>query len=155
VKAEEQLAGANERAALAEQHAAEANKTAESFRRDIAMANERAAEANRTAEGERLARLKIEERLADRTLTDAQVVAIANKLKPFAGQEVGFTVYWDLKEPMAIANRILAALNRAGWKYIQPLAATLNGEGIAAEFRTENDPSHPSNKISITIGTKP
>ena len=83
------------------------------------QANKRAAEATRIAEGERSARKKIEERLADRSLTDAQLTAIADKVKPFSGQEFLITTYWDLKEPLSIANRIYAALNRAGWKYIK------------------------------------
>jgi hypothetical protein len=95
-----------------------------------AEANARAAEANEKAEQERLARVKIEQRLADRVLTDAQVEAIADKLKPFAGQEYRVTTYWDLKEPLALANRIHQSLTRAGWKYSKPEGATALFSGI-------------------------
>jgi hypothetical protein len=117
---------AAERAATAESNLARAKADAESakamakgFELRIAQANKQAAEANRIAEGERLARKKIEERLADRSLTDAQLRAIANKLKRFTGQEFRITTYWDSKEPLSLANRIYAALNLAGWKYLK------------------------------------
>ncbi len=83
------------------------------------------------AEGERLARKKIEERLADRSLTDAQITEIANKVRPFSGQEFGITTYWDLKEALDIANRILKALNLAGWKYLKPERPSFLFAGIA------------------------
>ena len=83
------------------------------------------------AKGERLARKKIEERLADRSLTDAQVRVIADKLKLFSGQEFGITTYWDLKEPLSMANRIYGALNLAGWKYLKPESATFLLGGVA------------------------
>ncbi len=89
------------------------------FELEIAQANTRAAEANRIAESERLARMKIEQRLADRSLTDAQLTAIADKVKPFSGQEFLVTTYWGLKEPLSITNRIYAALDSAGWKYVK------------------------------------
>ena len=67
----------------------------------------------------RLARLKIEQRLSDRILTDAQLVTITTKLQPFAGQEYKVTRYWDLKESLNIANRIRQALSMGGWKYFE------------------------------------
>jgi hypothetical protein len=97
---------AEERAAKAEAHLSESNERA-------ARANERAADAERETE-------RLKQRLADRTLTDAQAVAIERKLRAFAGQEFDFTPYWDTKESIAIANRIADLLNGAGWKYIPP-----------------------------------
>lgn len=78
----------------------------------------RAAEANRKAEEEKLARVKIEQRLADRVLTDAQLATIADKVRPFSGQEYQVTTFWELREPLAISNRIHQALTLAGWTYI-------------------------------------
>jgi len=66
---------------------------------------------------------QIEERLADRSLTDMQVKAIADRIKAFAGQEFDIITFWDLKEPLAIANRIYAVLKLGGWKYIKPESA--------------------------------
>jgi multidrug efflux pump subunit AcrB len=74
---------------------------------------------------------EIEQRLADRKLTDAQVRAIADVLKTFAGQEFQITTFWDLKEPLAIANHVYSALNLAGWKYIKPESAEFLLGGIA------------------------
>src|SRR5882762_2929192 len=48
------------------------NKDAEALKLDVAKANERSSEANRIAEQEKLARLKIEERLAPRSLSKEQ-----------------------------------------------------------------------------------
>ena len=62
--------------------------------------------------------MKIEQRLADRTLTDAQVAAIAAKLKPFPGQQFEFVTYWDLKEAVNIGSRISVALAVAGWTFV-------------------------------------
>jgi hypothetical protein len=95
------------------------------------QANKQATEATRIAGEERLARRKIEERLADRSLTDAQLTAIANRVKPFSGQEFLVTTFWDLKEPLSMANRIYAALNLAGWKYIKHETGSFLLGGVA------------------------
>jgi hypothetical protein len=75
---------------------------------------------------------EIEQRLADRKLTDAQVIAIADIIKPFAGQEFVITTYWDLKEPMAVTNRIFGALKIAGWKLIKPEGGSILSGGVAS-----------------------
>lgn len=100
-------------AASAQKEAAEARQQAESFHLQIAEANERAANAERET-------ARIQHRLADRKLTDEQLVAIAGRIKPFAGQEFDVTPYWDSKESVAIANRILKGLTLGGWKYVRP-----------------------------------
>jgi len=93
-------------------------------RKGASAANERASNAEKEAVG-------LKQRFADRTLTDAQVMEIAGKLKPFPGQEFDFVVYWQLKEPMAIANRIFSALNLAGWTYIKPPSGSMLVVGVA------------------------
>jgi hypothetical protein len=105
-RARKGAADALERAAKAEENLGKARKYA-------AVANERAANAEKET-------AILKQRFADRTLTDAQVAAIAGKLRPFAGQEFDVTPYWELKESMAIANRIANALSLAGWKYTPP-----------------------------------
>jgi hypothetical protein len=67
---------ANTRIAELNLEAKQLTKDAVSARAQIAGANERAANAEKEAEGERLARLKLEQRFADRTLTDGQLAAI-------------------------------------------------------------------------------
>ena len=97
-----QIAASDAKAKHAEAQVAEAHKSAmeasakaEGFRLDIAKAVERAANAeketarlNKAAEDERLARMKIEERLADRMLSDVQLKAIAAKIKEFSGRRI-------------------------------------------------------------------
>jgi len=181
-KAEDNLAGANERAAKAEQHAAEANTKAESFRRDIATSNQRAAEANLKAEEGRLATHKIEEHLADRTLTDDQLKAIVNDMSRFSGQEYGVFAVGFRPEVTSLAMQIMSALNRAGWKFTPneghiesgfvglnvnvqstadaqtkeaaaSLVAALRRQGIASNVGWYIDPPK-GNKINIAIGAK-
>ena len=114
-----------------EREIAELTRETEIARSQIAEADAKAAEANEKAETERLARVKIEQRLADRVLTDEQLTSIANKIKEFAGQEYDVTPYWDLKESFAIANRISIGLERGGWKYIKPSQSAFMLGGIA------------------------
>ncbi len=164
---------------VAGHEAEEARQKAEGFQLQIAQANERAAEAERET-----ARLKSQ--LADRTLTDDQLRAIAIKLASYAGQEYEIVAYWDSKESVGIANRIHQALQMARWKYIPPpktgvalfggvigifvnvhpeadrrvkeaataLVSALNEQAVAAELRDKNDPGHPDQRITFSIGSK-
>jgi hypothetical protein len=115
------IATANERAAktqaslaLAEQHSSEANAKAEGFRRDIAQANERAAEANRIAEQERLARLQIEARLADRTLSPVHEQRIETAFAPLQGKTVDVAILGDTMEIAQFSTVIITAMRKAG-----------------------------------------
>ena len=67
---------------------------------------------------------------SDRELTDEQIAVIANKLRWFAGQEYRVTTFWDMREPLAITNRIHAALQLANWKYLPHETATMMLGGI-------------------------
>lgn len=91
--------------------AARSLEVTKGYESQIAQANERAANAELETE-----RLKKE--LADRTLTDQQVLSIGNKLKEFKGQQYTITAYWDSPESLNIANRIHLALKVvAEWAY--------------------------------------
>jgi hypothetical protein len=81
-----------------------------------------AAEANARALE---AQLALEKFKAPRVLADEEVQAIAEKLKPFSGQEFQIVTYWEMQEPLAFANQIYAALDLAGWKYIKLERATV------------------------------
>lgn len=98
----------------AEQERADAAKSLEvtkGYESQIAQANERAAEAERET-------ARLTAALADRTLSDAQVESIGNKLEPFHGQEYTVTAYWDSKESVGIADRIHKALHDfAHWSF--------------------------------------
>jgi hypothetical protein len=129
-----QSAATYERAAHAEQHAAQENaraakaleaaeiarKNAEGFRLQIAQANERAANAERET-------ARLTNKLADRTLTDEQVRFIASKLSAFSGQEIVIVTYTENKEAIALANRLLIAVATAGWKYFPQNGMMIGG----------------------------
>jgi hypothetical protein len=79
----------------------------------IAQANERAANAeNETA--------KLAKRFANRNLAKAQLNALADTLRSFAGQEFRIVTYWDLNEPATITEQIKSGLETAGWKFVPP-----------------------------------
>jgi hypothetical protein len=83
--------------------------------RAVAEANARAAEANEKAGQERLARIKIEEKLADRGLTTEQGGNLVRKLTPFAGQAVVVRLVYPEEEVMNIGIQLDAWLRQAGW----------------------------------------
>jgi hypothetical protein len=147
-------------------------------------ATERATQAIADAERERLARLEIEQRLAPRALSDAQIEAIAAKLRVFSGlAEYTITTFWDLQEPVALSTRIHEALQASGWNYTKSegfllgglagvhvwthpdatmevkeaataLIEALNSAGIAAVPRQQNPVNPIDTKIGINVGTK-
>jgi len=81
---------------------------------NMADAQAKAAEANRIAEEERLARIKIEQRLAPRTLTIEQQQRIVDKIKPFGRQDYspGVTNQTEAIEFLRMMERILQVV---GW----------------------------------------
>ncbi len=123
--------------------------------------------------------------MADRKLTDDQVAQIADKVKTFAGQQFKVTTYWDIKECMAISNRIYDALHLANWEYLRPERAEflLGGvSGVLVYVNPKADEKHknaaselvralnlaniyaeqrdendptPNNQIQLNVGTKP
>jgi hypothetical protein len=127
---------------------------------------------------------KIREQLADRKLTDEQVSQIAERVKPFLGQQYEVTTYWDDAECMAIAGRIYDALTLGGWEYLKPVRAEMLLGGVVgvlvyvnpkADDKTQNaaatliaalNDNHidaglreqndptPNNKIHLNLGTK-
>ncbi len=68
--------------------------------------------------------IALEERLAARKLSDAQVAAIAARLKPYSGQTFQIIPYWKNPESFAIANRLADTLKKADWKIDQPTSYT-------------------------------
>lgn len=123
-------------------------------------------------------------RLADRVLTSEQLLKLENAIKAFSGTNYKITTYWDLPEPMALANQISKALVRQGWCYAPPsepemifgvhhgvevyhtqaaesrdaahvLAASLTELGIAARATLSRDATDRSTRVQLLIGTKP
>jgi hypothetical protein len=79
-----------------------------------AHAEQQAAESNKIAEQERLARVKIEERLAPRRIGPKEHAALVSALKPYRGAVVEVTKLGDL-EAGQFADDIVSVLTEAGW----------------------------------------
>jgi hypothetical protein len=78
------------------------------------------AELNLQIEQERHARVKLEQRFADRDITEEQADAIRDKLKDFAGQEFALIAYWENPESEKFAGLLLALLrDYIGWVLIR------------------------------------
>jgi hypothetical protein len=119
--------------------------------REAAKANERAAEANRIAEGERLERVKIEQRLAWRSLEDTdQQQRIVSKLKKFPGTPFVLRVFQEL-EAFRLLNRIVDILHSAIWVQ-KPIVAAMEistkhgaaGMTVSSGIMVSIDPSRAS-----------
>src|SRR5690242_10433913 len=91
----------------------------------IAQANKDAADANRKAEDDHLARVKIENRFADRVLTATDITGLVTTLKPFSGQQYTITTYPDMREPLHFSHTIYDTLNKAHWGFVQHESATM------------------------------
>lgn len=149
------------------------------------FANERAVEGNKKAEEERLARLKIEEKLAPRTLTGAQQDKIIQKLAAFSGQQFESASYQEDQEVHRLAVTLIQTLLAAGWKGLparemlglglvigviveyapekeeefgaaaHALADALNTEGVLASALANAEMSDHADRIRIKVGKKP
>jgi hypothetical protein len=86
-----------------------------------------------TARSERRAQIAetaLKKITSDRALSDEQFAILVHALRPFEGQEYQITTYWDMREPLAIANRVHSALQSASWNYVPPASATMLLGGI-------------------------
>lgn len=117
VRAEEAKADASQSLAAAKQaesNLAGANSRAEEAKAAAAAANARAAEANKIAEGERLARVKIEEKLAPRSITPEQISGLSKRLKPYAGISIDILQVGESPEITHFRSLIEMPLRAAG-----------------------------------------
>jgi hypothetical protein len=113
-----------------------------SLKRDVA-------ESNRLAEQDRLARMKIEERLAPRQLTEKNRDAIIPLLRQFAdaGRLVDIIKYPNDAEVDALTYQVLQVLRDAAWKpTVYGPASSKPMSGIVVEF----DPKNPSTRNAAT-----
>ncbi|MGD0793910.1 MAG: hypothetical protein ABR920_19260 [Terriglobales bacterium] len=116
---------------------------------EIASIKRDAAEANRLAEQDRLARVKIEERLAPRFLTEKDQSSAVAALKPFASRLVDIVKYPDDAEVSELARQISGVLTDAGWKP----AVSVSGEpltGIVVEIDPKNPPNLTAGQALVT-----
>lgn len=112
-EAREQIAISNQKAAEANQKAAEANLKA-------AEATQKAAEATQKAAEEKLARVKIEESIAWRRISNDQQSKLKNKLIKYAGHPVNFWYGAGDKEAETFAWELANTFNAAMWKVFSP-----------------------------------
>ena len=109
------------------------NVKEEYLRRDLANITERAAnaelraaEANKKAEEERLARVKLEVRLAPRSLTSEQLNNLAEHIKPYKGVSIDILQYGETTEISHLRFLLNKLLIEAGWN---PRAWIVVGDG--------------------------
>jgi hypothetical protein len=133
--AERDSAGANAHAKEADKRIAELKKEAEVARKQIAEAEARAdaakaqiAKSDEKAEAERLARVKLQEAIAWRTLTVEQSQDITTALKPFAGERVNLLASPYEADASSFAGDLFCALSTC-WK---DLATGASNERIKA-----------------------
>jgi hypothetical protein len=110
-------------------------------RERIAELDKEAEALKAQAESDRLARLKIEEKLAPRSLTGEQANAIMEAVKPFAPQSFEFIAYQDDEEVQSFSKYLGAILLTAGWKGVPPkgfLAFQLEF-GVRVEFSPDKE----------------
>ncbi|MBS1875975.1 MAG: hypothetical protein JSU00_22370 [Acidobacteria bacterium] len=117
------------------------NREAELARLSAAKAVERSEELRIQAEEERLARVKIERRLAPRTLTAAEHARLVAVLKTLGRQDVDIFLYPNDPEITSLAEHVAGALYLAGWTFawFQPLSG-----GRVSGMSIEVDPKDPA-----------
>jgi hypothetical protein len=131
--------------AAREAEVAHLNSVAATAQQAAGEALKEAARLNGVAEQERLARLKLEEKMADRHLTLNQQKAIADKLRQFAGQILNVLAYNSDGEIIGITNDILAAITMrpgsAGWLVTVVPGQEMNRavRGILIEYKEGAD----------------
>jgi len=126
-----QLGTTSERAAHAEERAANVEAGNIQLRTDLSKQQERAAKAEKEL-------LELKERIKARHLTPEQQKTLAAKLRAFAGQKINVVAYGGDDEISGIAKEIIAALgppNGAQWNitHISGGAPTGNIGGILIE----------------------
>lgn len=96
----------------------------------LAASKDMASQLRSELNQERQLRTQVAKILAPWTISDAQLGIMANVLKQYAGQKWEVTPYWEMKQSLDLANRIYAALDRAGWIYLHPQQSTWLMGGI-------------------------
>jgi hypothetical protein len=95
---------------------------------------------------ERAEAQKVRERISPRSLTDKQVVEVADSLRKYAGQSVSILTYWDNAECAALARRIFETLQSANWNVPSRLP------GPFRQYRLSRGPAAGEPLITGLIG---
>jgi hypothetical protein len=82
----------------------------------VALANARAAEANQKAQEAALELAELERAITPRVIRNDGVAKVIEALKPFPG--VPFWLHADPAAEYAFVNRLIATLQKAGWKWL-------------------------------------
>lgn len=69
--------------------------------------------------------IALETLLAPRNLSPTEQFHLRVAVGQFAGQTYAITTYWDMREPLHLANQIYQTLNAVAWSYIKPTSATV------------------------------
>jgi hypothetical protein len=107
---------ANERISTNEVETQHAIARGEEAKAEAAQANARAAEANKIAEEERLARIKIEERLAPRNLSDEQRDTVSKKISKYPNVLIDILQLGDSGELQHMRLLLSATFKQANWR---------------------------------------
>ncbi|HEY2547720.1 MAG TPA: hypothetical protein VGI46_16735 [Candidatus Acidoferrum sp.] len=126
------------------------NQTGQVMER-AAKAEERAAEANKAAEEERLARLKIEERLAPRRLTAEQIHFLQTKLGRFAGQPIQISYLVGDVESQTYASEFAEALGPIGWQVGMGPPNMFNFAGLAIRVQDPTEVPEAAEEMAKVI----
>jgi hypothetical protein len=125
-----------------------ANVQQEQLRRDLK-------EKDLMIEKERLARMKIEEKLAPRSLNQAQCEILLAKLVQFAGTVIDIIIYpGGTPDTITFSNQIASVLAAAKWQVAvtKVLAATASVSGIIVAIKDKSDANAMAAAKALTDG---
>ena len=125
------------------------NLVIEQTREQVAKAEQSAAEANKVAEQERLARIKIEQQLAPRSLSQAQIEGISAAISTFGPIPIDVFVVDSSPEAADLSNKIDVGLLSAGWK---PMTWTWTGMGAVSGVLVLFEPGASPQVVSAASG---
>ena len=114
------IAEAHRDAEIAKQGAAEANERASANEQEASRLRSKAAELEKQVEDERTARVKIEDRVAWRTINDEQRKDMVSRLSRFAPQLAECSFLSSDMEAFSFSADIADSLRAARWKVIPP-----------------------------------
>jgi hypothetical protein len=116
----------------------------------VAEARQRATEANEKAESERLARVKIEQQLAFRSLTPEQREAIKRVLNVDQPAEVVVAFVATLDGEL-YARQFAATIEKGGWKATLLRLLDLNPIGIGIIVQDVHSPPHAGDVLAEAL----
>lgn len=143
-QAQKGAADANERAATLEFRAAQANEQVERLQQENLKLSARVQELNIEAEKERIERLKIEERVAPRTIAPSRRAKLIAALSPGQGSVVRIIARNSTPESSQFAEQLRTVFVAAGWQAPAVFHQTIGGirvdAGVAVSVHDSAEP---------------